>query len=105
MTDPKEPEGIESAVMSVQTAGRKGGVATKKNMTKDDPDYYKRLGRLGGEATKKRYAGTEHYAEIGEQGGKNNAVVHDKAHFEKIGALGGEKVRKMLDRVRDLPDE
>ncbi|MHB8620125.1 MAG: general stress protein [Chloroflexota bacterium] len=45
--------------------GRKGG-----NALKERGANYAELGRVGGQATKERH-GSEHYAEIGRKGGRN----------------------------------
>ena len=52
--------------------GRKGG-----NSLKDRGANYQELGRMGGEVTKARH-GSEHYSEIGRKGGRNGRGASKK---------------------------
>ncbi|HEU0168759.1 MAG TPA: hypothetical protein VFS62_13360 [Chloroflexota bacterium] len=52
--------------------GRKGG-----NSLKDRGANYQELGRLGGEVTKARH-GSEHYSAIGRKGGRNGRGASKK---------------------------
>ena len=44
-----------------RTAGQRGGLKTKKRLA-DDPDYFRRIGKIGGEIMRKR--GPEYYRAI-----------------------------------------
>ena len=52
--------------MTVQEAGRKGGLVTSR---KYGSEFYEEIGRKGGTTTKKKY-GVEFYSEIGHKGGQ-----------------------------------
>lgn len=57
-----------------------------------DSEWYRSIGKRGGEATKKKY-GWKHYSEVGFIGGKAILDKYGKEHYRKIG--GFPKSRKV----------
>lgn len=47
---------------------RKAGTQTAKALTRQDPNFYRRLGRAGGRATLAKH-GRGHFAQMGRKGG------------------------------------
>lgn len=64
--------------MTVEEAGRKGGVETSRTHGKE---FYEKIGHKGGQETSKTH-GPEFYREIGHKGGE----------------IGGQKVRELIKR-------
>jgi len=94
--DPDPAANVDSAV-SVAEAGRRGGLINSQRKRALDPNYFRTIGKRGGQATAKNHD-TEHYRLIGTRGGKSNAQAHDHDHFVELGTLGGAKVRAALQR-------
>lgn len=57
-----------------------------------DPDFYRTIGKRGGEATRDRHP--DHFKNIAPKGGRKNVDAHDSEHFSDIGQRGGEKTRE-----------
>lgn len=53
-------------------------------------------GRKGGKKVAEKYAGTNHFQEIGRKGGMATKHKHGSEHFQNIGSTGG-KSRKSAD--------
>lgn len=75
---PKRPAGK----MTVEEAGRRGGVRTAQTR---GHEFYQSIGRKGGEVVSKD---RQHMSSIGRKGGE--AVSRDRAHMAQIGQKGGE---------------
>ena len=78
MTDEKNKK------MTVEEAGRKGGIKTAQT---HGHEFYEEIGRKGGQ-TRKQELGHEGYQELGRKGGE--AVSRDREHMSEIGRKGGE---------------
>ena len=59
--------------ISVKTAGRRGGTTTRNRY---GSDFYRRIGKLGGEHTRELYA--QALKEIGKKGGRPRRPSLDK---------------------------
>ena len=70
MTDSKNSQNKETDKKVVKDAaffamiGRKGGMKTKHNKLRENPNYYSDIGSLGGESMKQTH-GKEFYSKIG----------------------------------------
>ena len=76
-----------------------GGITTRDKRKIDDPGFYARIGKLGGNATLAKH-GADHLKKLSAAGGKANAQAHDTAHFADIGAKGGAAVASLIDEGR-----
>jgi len=61
-----------------------------------DPNYFRRLGRRGGNRTLQR-KGKDYLRKISMKGGKANAAAHDSDHFRRLGKIGG---KSLVDKVK-----
>jgi hypothetical protein len=59
--------------------------------------YYRRAGKLGGEATKSRHGGDGYYRRIGAQGGRRTMELHGDA-YDEIRRRAGESTRDRYGR-------
>jgi uncharacterized protein len=88
-----------AAPITVQEAGRRGGVKARDRMLAKDPDYYRKIGKKGGGVTKAMY-GHEFYQNIGKKGGAKGGRAtrdnHGPAFYQEIGAKGGAKVKALI---------
>ena len=63
-------------------AGRLGGLTTKRNQ--GGPDFYRRIGSLGGKATMERHG--HRYDELRRKGGETTKALHGLQHHQRIAA-------------------
>ena len=66
--------------ISVKAAGRRGGMTTRERY---GSDFYRRIGRMGGERTRALYA--ELLKEFGKQGGRPRRPTLDEYMGEEAG--------------------
>ncbi|HYK08894.1 MAG TPA: hypothetical protein VEW42_05335 [Candidatus Eisenbacteria bacterium] len=89
--------GSEGRKEERQKGGIRGGRAVR-DQHKDDPDFFKRLGQRGGQATSERFKGTDHYEESGRTGGEKTRDTLGSEHYSKIGRVGGRRSRPPKNR-------
>lgn len=58
---------------------------TKHNQ---DPKFFSKIGKIGGEA-RKNFLGHDGYVELGSKGGQATASKHDRKFYQEIGRRGG----------------
>lgn len=81
-------------VMTVQEAGRLGGIKARDTMLAKDPDYYRKIGAKGGKKTS--LLGPDHFREIGTRGGNAVKANHGPEHFVAIGKKGAAKIAALV---------
>ncbi len=102
--EPNDTEPDDAPAMTVAEAGRRGGQKTRDKMKADDPDYYKRIGKLGGNTTKTVH-GFKHYHKIGKEGGLKNKAIHPPEYFSELGKQGGAELRRLIQKGRASDDQ
>jgi general stress protein YciG len=72
-----------------------------------DKEFYKRIGRMGGDKTAQTH-GREFYEEIGRKGGLRTAETHGAEFYSEIGSKsrigapkGGMRVRKLIQKGKE----
>ena len=89
-----------------ENTGRRGAAAPnaadrEEGAGRKSPQSYEELGRLGGEAVKKKY-GPEFYAEIGRKGGEAVRAERGPGFYSQIGKKGGEaRKAQLMGRRKD----
>lgn len=81
-------------------AGRKGGITTK---AKYGPEYYKQLGKKGGDAMKAR--GPEYFVALGRMGGTKVRDEKGSAHFSEMGRKGGARMRELIAAGKKVEEQ
>lgn len=61
-----------------------GKRATETRRRRYGPDYYQKIGSLGGNATLARY-GIDHFREMGEHGGATTMECYGSSHYAALG--------------------
>lgn len=61
----------------------------KANAVQRTSEFYRELGRKGGQAVKEKY-GVDHLKEIGRKGGEETNKKFGPSFYSQIGAIGGE---------------
>jgi general stress protein YciG len=51
--------------------------------------------RAGGEATRAKYGGSDHFVEIGKRGGSKVLQKHGREYFAEIGKRGGVSTKRL----------
>lgn len=82
----------ERGMITAREMGQRGAAALKEKM-KDDPDFYHRIGLLGGEKIL-REKGLEHFAKMGKIGGINCRDQKDPLYYHRLGVAGGAAMAK-----------
>ena len=68
-----------------------GGNSGKAVLAKYGPEFFRQIGRKGGQAIKDR--GLDYRREIGRNGGETTKARHGRQHFSEIGRKGGQAGR------------
>ena len=92
MAESRDGEEIPYGEMTAREAGRLGGEKTKQR----GPEYYKRIGKMGGIATRKNQD-PDFYKRIGKIGGEKVRDTQGTDFYQKIGEMGGAKIKEMLE--------
>jgi general stress protein YciG len=80
--------------MSSVDSGRKAGLTTRDRKLVDDPDYYRKIGALGGAKTSATHD-SGYYEALGKKGGAATRRLGRK-HFQAIGQSGGQRMSEMI---------
>lgn len=80
-------------VMTVQEAGRLGGIAARNLMLAKDPDYYRKIGAKGGKKTRDTHD-ANHYTNIGKKGG--DAIKAAGTDYVEMGKKGAAKLKALI---------
>lgn len=80
--------------MSSVDSGRKAGQTTRDRKLAVDPDYYRKIGALGGARTRATH-NDDHYQSLGKKGGAATRKL-GKKHFQDIGHAGGQRMSEMI---------
>ncbi len=91
MAESRDDDEIPYGEMTAREAGRRGGEKTKQR----GEEYYKRIGSMGGIATREKQD-PDFYKRIGKIGGQKVRDTKGTDFYQKIGELGGAKVKEML---------
>lgn len=83
----EDDKAVSPQGMTVNEVGRRGGQATK---AKYGSDFFRKIGRKGGRAMRKRAFGTDFYKELGKKGGSANRDKQGSDYYSKIGKKGGD---------------
>lgn len=87
----------ERGSISVREAGARGGQKNKERYA--GTDHFQQIGKRGGATTAGRY-GADHYQEIGKKGGATTAERYGEAHYQQIGRKGGARVRALIAQAK-----
>ena len=81
----------DNAGLTSRRAGRKGIAA------KHGPDFYREIGRRGGQARKKQL-GAAGYADLGRKGGEARKGQLGSEGYAQLGRKGGRRVAELIKR-------
>ena len=81
----------DNAGLTSRRAGRKGIAA------KHGPDFYREIGRRGGQA-RKRQLGAAGYADLGRKGGEARKGQLGSEGYAQLGRKGGRRVAELIKR-------
>lgn len=84
--------------MTASEMGKRGGASLKAKV-KDNPDYFRELGRKGGKKTADTH-GKEYYSAMGKKGGEALRAQRGDEFYEEIGKVGGLESRKRAKEKR-----